>query len=221
MKKSMFFATIIVVFCSLSSNVLAQDLEGLKGESGYVALKNNWAVPEKGKTVFSQTVSMFLQTNSSVGIGGDFTYQQNGEYVEYAPYLTLNSGPHYALIGLSANNIKGSYVQAGYWNVNKYAEISLVADMRAFIGTNNKSDSFLDNYFEVSYPIKSAIKVGIVAEDVYSLAGDGNTILVGAVAYVDLSKTVKIFGRYLHSWCMSDSTTSQADKFRLGIQYSF
>jgi hypothetical protein len=156
-----------------------------------------------------------------LGIGGDFTYQPNIDYVEYAPYLTLKSGPHYALLGMSAGSLKNDFVQVGYWHINTYAKVNVVVDMRAYLGTNKTSNGFLDNYLEVTYPAGAKFKAGIVAEDIYSIAGKGNTFQTGPIAYLDISKSVTIFGRYQHGWMTSQAPTSESDMFRLAIQYSF
>lgn len=220
MKKFMLVA-IVAMLCNWSGVTGAEETMTPKRVSGSITLKNNWANPHGGEGTFFQTVSLFIQTPSFLGLGGDFTYQPKGDYVEYAPYLTVNSGPHYLLAGILANNIGGDYVQFGYWHINQYAGLNVVADLRAYLGTNGNSKSFLDNYLEVTYPVTQTFKAGIVGEDVYSLASGGNKFQAGPIVYYNVSKTVTILGRYLYAWPSTSAGTIQIDKFRLAVQYSF
>jgi hypothetical protein len=214
-------AIVAMLGLGLSINAKCEEPVELKGTTGSVQLKNNWVVKDKGDGFFFQTLAMFLQTPTPVGIGGDFTYQPKGDYVEYAPYLTLNRGPHYALLGMSTNNLKGNFVQAGYWHIGTYAKFNLVADLRAYVGTNANSKSFLDNYFEANYPVTSSVNLGLVADDNFSLEGRGNKIFVGPIGYWKVAKSVTLFGRYLHGWSDYAGVKSQSEMFRAGINYSF
>lgn len=222
MKKIMIMlVAAIVVLCCGAEIVRGEESGSQKNVSGFLTLKNNWVNPQKGEDVFFQTACVFVQTTSPLGIGGDFTYQPDGDYVEYAPYLTLNSGPHYAIVGLSANSLGGDYVQAGYWHINKYGKVKVVADLRAYLETNSKSKTFLDNYLEVGYPMGASISASLAMEDIYKFDGAANTFQAGPIIYYKVSKSVVVFGRYLHAWSKSDAGKSQAEKFRLGIQYPF
>lgn len=196
--------------------------EEAKKTSGSITLKNNWSDPQGGPGAFSQTVSLFVQTPSWLGLAGDFTYQSKGDYVAYAPFLTLNAGPHYLLLGYSADNVGKDFVQVGYWHLNQYAGFKVIADIRAYVAANEKSQGFLDSYLEVGRNVLPELKVSLVVDDVYAFDGAANTVLLGPLVCYKATKQVSFIGRYLHAWSDSDASgTSQADKFRLAIQYSF
>jgi len=225
MQKIWYVIIIAAATLSLAAASFAehQEIEPNPEIASLIILKNDYVKPEHSKGFISETVSPYFQYHGWLGVGGDFTSQPgNKNYLEAKPYLTVNSGPYYALLGYSTNSAGNDYVQAGAWYLNRFGKIAVFADVRNYFAVDGKSSDYLDAFGEATYDLSRKVAAGVNAEYMHWWKGaEHNLYFIGPVVYYKLTKVTTIYGRVSREWNVIGSANEPTNRFRLGLKFSY
>jgi len=156
---------LFVAMMLFTSVVFAEQKELPQDEkkiSTLMLLKQNWIQPEHGDGFFCEGVTLYWHHKANIGLGMDIDLIPKSDFQRYRAYLTYNSGPWYALAGVSTDSVGKDYAQFGGWYVNKLGLWEIFLDQRLYAATDGKSTTYSDLYVEAIYPIKD-IKLGLNA----------------------------------------------------------
>lgn len=229
MRKVLFVVTLLVLF--VSSFAWAEDT----GKSEEVlsekltttfTFKNDTYIPSAGESFNIQRVSIYSHWRN-FGLGSDFNIAGKTDYFQAKPFATVNSGPWYLVAGGAFSNMD-SFVQAGFWYVNKHAGFDIFVDVRNYFGLDGRSKGFLDSFIEVTRPIGESKKffIGINAENNHWWGGGHEWYQAGPVAGYKFGKVLAlkdltVFGRIAREWDDCYGCNTQADSFRVGFTVQF
>jgi len=107
MRKIIIIGTLV---CLLAGVSFAEDQK--EKVSTTIVLKNDWSFPREGKDYTSQAICSYWQYKWFGG-GVDLRAKLKNDFLEAAPYITLNYKHWYLLTGFSTNSKDQNYVQTG------------------------------------------------------------------------------------------------------------
>jgi hypothetical protein len=189
--KKIICISIVILFCLMSGMAFAEDMElpqDHKTVSVLMLLKQNWIMPEHGDAFFSEGITLYGHHRSNIGLGMDIDLTPKADYHRYRAYLTYNSGPWFALAGISTDSNGSEYAQAGFWYSKKHGLWEIFIDQRLYMATDGKSVTYSDLYVEAVYPVVKDVKLGLNACYDHGFAGKAKKFdwwFVGPVVYFD------------------------------------
>jgi hypothetical protein len=190
--------------------------------STLLLLKNDLVMPQVGNKYYSQTVTAYWHYKW-FGVGGDATYAPRKNFAEIKPYLTVNKGPYYALVGYAGNSLEQKYIQTGAWYVNKFGKTKVFLDLRNYWAANKTSVSYLEFWTSLYHPLGERFYVGF--ENHFAHFWDPkkshNRFLLGPLAGVNITKTVSVYVRPSIIWDIVDRHTRRDFFLRVGLKFQF
>ena len=218
MKRYLLALALFLAVVSFAPSAFCADQEKEEKVSTTITIKNDWVFPNSGESFDVQRLSAYWHYRY-LGGGFDLNYGRKGDYIQVKPYLTLNKGPWYLVGGFSADNYS-QYVQTGFWYVNTFDKLGVFLDVRNYFGVGGKSDSYLDNFLELTYPLGKKFYVGVDLIYDHWWQGSHDWALVGPLVGYKFTDTVSAFVRVSHEWDMAGKT-SEANCVRLGLTFKF
>ncbi len=229
MKKLILVSSMILL--SLCSVCLAQEeyaeIEGQESSKigGSITIKNDW-ISRPNSDVPS--LSTYFKWKF-LGGGFDLKYCSRGSVTKFQPYITLNKGPWYALVGYSVDDSHAQYFQTGVWYVNSFGKLSVVLDVRNWWSLNSwKTQSYFDPFVQLLYPIPKPFNIddklyfGLEGEINHWWSGQAhNWYQVGPVVRCKITKNLAVFLRLSHEWDVKEDSTENAFRIRTGVVFSF
>jgi len=221
MKKAVF---ILIPFLLILTTVYAEEPKEPKIE-GLIVLKNDW-IPKPGNDIPCLSTHFKYK---SLGGGFDLRYYNRGKVTEFQPYITMNKGPWYALVGYSvdANNVQ--YAQTGIWYIKNFGKLNILADVRNWWSLDTgKAKSYFDPFVQVLYPFPKAWNIdnklyfGVEGEINHWWSGPShNWYLIGPVVGCNITKNLAVFVRASHEWNVKEDVMERAYRIRTGLIVKF
>jgi hypothetical protein len=214
-------ALILVLQLCFAAAVRAEE-SGEEKVSTLLILKNDLVSPQQGKSFFSQTISGYWHYKW-IGGGGDFTYTPRKDFLEMKPYVTVNKGPFYALLGYSGNSLEQKYVQVGGWYWNTFGKLTVFVDVRNYCATNKSTVSYLDAWISAYYKLGDRFYIGAENRVAHwwDPKKDHNQVMLGPLAGINITKTTSVYVRPSVSWDMVDGITKRDFCVRVGWKTVF
>lgn len=190
--------------------------------STLLILKNDLVAPQHGKSFFSQTITGYWHYKW-IGGGGDFTYAPRKEYLEIKPYVTVNKGPFYALLGYSGNSLEQKYIQAGGWYLNTFGKLTVFVDVRNYFGVNKSSISYLEAWISAYYKLGERFYIGAENKVAHwwDPKKDHNQVMLGPLVGYNITKTTSVYVRPSVTWDQIDGHTKRDFCLRVGLKFVF
>jgi len=222
---------VIVVMVILSWGLCFAQSNGEKGKfSTYIVIKNDFGFPQEGKDYTMQALCAYWHYQlpgswSNVGIGGGIDSRVNFEddFLEGSPYITLNHGPWYVLVGGVIDSGSQNFVQTGIWYINswqikKIAEFDVILDVRNYWPVEGKNlDPYIDNFVEITTPI-GRFFVGTDLEYVHWWTGPShNYVSVGPIVGYKFTKNISVFVRPTYDGDFEKNKTTGIARVRVGL----
>lgn len=188
-------------------------------------LKQNWIQPEHSDGFFCEGVTLYWHHKENIGLGMDIDLIPKTDYQRYRAYLTYNSGPWYALAGISTDSGGKDYIQAGGWYFNKHGQTEVFVDQRVYMAVDGKSNTYSDLFVEIIHPVVGGVAVGINASyDHWFSSEQHNWWMAGPVVYLtDLlgEGWTPYFRVVYESDIKAGQQNSNAVDFRVALKITF
>lgn len=222
MKRFAVYGMIILVFQFCLVLVAQADESSKEKISTLLILKNDLITPQQGKSFFSQTITAYWHYKW-LGGGGDFTYTPRKEYLEIKPYITINKGPFYALVGYSGNSLEQKHIQVGGWYLDRFGKLVVFLDIRNYCAVNMISISYLETWINAYYPIGERFYIGTENKIVHwwDPKKDHNLVMLGPLVGVNITQATSVYIRPSVSWDMTDVQTKRDFCLRVGLKFQF
>lgn len=215
MKRIFLILLMSIITCTSS---LAQDEQAHL--SGSITYKGD-VLQADDSSQTQHRIEAYARHKGFVGAGVDTIITPETAYSLFRPYATITNGIVSATAGYSTDSKNAEYAFAGIWLTPSFGKLSIFLDMRNYTALAGQGSSYQDNFLETSYPITEEVTIGLNAIYDHWWNNKLDIALVGPIAYYRVTDQVRIFARYSKEWAISNQKTDSADRFRIGMKFSF
>lgn len=215
MKKIVLIFLTVVIMGIESITALADD-----NISSVIVFKNNYFFLDKGEKISTQDINLYL-SNDKIGGGVDVSMVRKNDFFKIEPFLTLNFKPWYFLGGFSVYSDGTRYVQAGFWYIKAFKEVSVCLDVRNFFRVDGKNSSYFDPFLNLTYPVGKKFYIGADVEYTHFWETPGDYYMLGPLIGYNISDDISLYVRFSQEWNLVNGVCDRSQRIRLGLKFSF
>lgn len=220
MKKFASVVVLLVVVCLSFSFAFAEvrempPLDGKKVET-LVLLRADWVKPHEGESQERYWTTMYWQFKE-LGLGFDAVSTPKTDFLSVNPYLTYKVGasPVQLVGGILTDSTGADFGHVGIWYTDEIRKAQVFLEIRNYIAVNGIAREYLDNLFEVVYPVSKKIDLGVSAVyDRFWTGEDRNYFQVGPIGYYKVNDAASVFVRPTRE-------TGNTNSVRIGAKFVF
>lgn len=218
---SVLMLSLVLIFGSIVSAKAEQESKKI---TTTVFSQFDLASPEDAKDYTQYQLSSYWLYDNQFGVFLEVTAQPerdcNNLLALVSAKINKDALTHFT-VGFSTNNLDSDYLFAGAWQFRTMGKWNSFVELRHYFGVDNTSDDFSDVFAEVTYAVSDKISVGVATIYDHWWESNSDWFLIGPIVYYKLMDNAKFFVRASNDWYKTSGDTTQTQKLRLGILWTF